>query len=246
MLSHIGKGPRLIIVHAGGPGGFVDGALLIFKSKIKTGDYYNDMNFENFNKWTKEKLLPNLPARSLIDMDNAAYHSVQEDRKPTMASTKAVMQVWLQRHDVEFDLSLRKCDLLPLIKQHGAENVYKIDEVLKAAGHEVLRLPPYHPDLNPIELVWGDIKGQLAKIEIDSNLDNKKITLEKLFAEFSVEKWVRCDSHVQKIEDEYCQHDRILDDAMDEIIINLQNDADSSSGTESDDDSSDSEMDISE
>lgn len=242
VLSHIGKGPRLIIVHAGGQAGFIDGALLIFKSKSKTGDYHSDMNFVNFSKWTREKLLPNLPPRSVIVMDNAAYHSVQEDKKPTMISTKAIMQTWLQRHNVEFDTSLRKCDLLNLIKQHATENIYKIDEILKAAGHEVLRLPPYHPDLNPIELVWGDIKGQLAKIEIDSNLDKKKNTLEQLFAEFSVEKWVNCDKHVQTIENEYCLHDRIVDEEMDRFIINLQ-DSDSSSYTDSDDDSSD--MDIS-
>lgn len=247
MLSHIGKGPRLIIVHAGGQGGFIDGALLIFNSKSKTGDYHTDMNFVNFSKWTREKLLPNLPPNSVIVMDNASYHSVQEDKKPTITSTKANMQTWLQRHNVEFDMSLRKCDLLNLIKQHGSENVYKIDEILKAAGHEVLRLPPYHPDLNPIELVWGDIttqaqEGQVAKTEVDSNLDKKKNRLEQLFAKFSVEKWVNCDKHVQTIENEYRQHDRIVDEEMDRFIINLE-DSDSSSCTDSEDDSSD--MDIS-
>jgi hypothetical protein len=117
----------------------------------------------------------------VIVMDNAAYHSVQEDKKPMMTSTKANMQAWLQRHDVEFDNSLRKCDLLKLIKQNGSENVYEIDELLKAAGHEVLSLPPYHPDLNPIEFVWGDIKGQLARNELDSNLDRKSIICTRAF-----------------------------------------------------------------
>lgn len=126
MLSHIGKGPRLIIVHAGRQGGFIDGALLIFKSKSKTGDYHSDMNFVNFSKWTREKLLPNLPPNSVIVMDNASYHSVQVDKKPTMISTKAIMQAWLQRHNVEFDMSLR---MLNLIKQHASENMYKIDEI---------------------------------------------------------------------------------------------------------------------
>ncbi|GBP70621.1 hypothetical protein EVAR_98201_1 [Eumeta japonica] len=28
---------------------------------------------------------------------------------------------------------------------------------------EVLRLPPYHCELNPIELVWADIKGHVAR-----------------------------------------------------------------------------------
>ncbi|KAJ4445926.1 hypothetical protein ANN_12612, partial [Periplaneta americana] len=44
------KGQRLIIVHAGGENGFVPNALLIFKSGLKTGDYHQDMNSENFTR----------------------------------------------------------------------------------------------------------------------------------------------------------------------------------------------------
>lgn len=62
-----------------------------------------------------------------------------------------------------FDDKLKKDDLLKLIKKTETEDIYKIDELLKRNEHEVLRLPPYHPDLNPIELVRGDIKGQLAQ-----------------------------------------------------------------------------------
>lgn len=42
--------------------------------------------------------------------------------------------------------------------------------------------------LEPHRIGLGGYQGQLAKIEIDSNLD------------FSVEKWVNCDKHVQSIE----------------------------------------------
>jgi len=31
---------------------------------------------------------------------------------------------------------------------------YVIDNMVKNAGHTVLRLPPYHCELNPIELTW--------------------------------------------------------------------------------------------
>lgn len=168
MLSHIDKGDRLIIVHCGGQIVFVDGALVIFKSKCKT--FYDSMNF---SKWINEKLMPNIPPNSVIVMDNAAYHSIREEKKPTMASTKPAMPDWLRRQDVPFDDKLRKDGLLKLIESRFTEDIYKIDELLKRNGHEVLRLPPYHPDLYPIESVRGDIKGQLAQQSIDSNLDQK-------------------------------------------------------------------------
>ncbi|XP_053618380.1 uncharacterized protein LOC128679904 [Plodia interpunctella] len=244
VLSHIGKGDRLIIVHCGGQIGFVDGALVIFKSKCKTGDYHDSMNFANFSKWINEKLMPNIPQNSVIVMDNAAYHSVREEKKPTMASTKPTMQEWLRRHNVPFDEKLRKDDLYKLIKSHFTEDIYKIDEVLKRNGHEVLRLPPYHPDLNPIELVWGDIKGQLAQKSIDSNLDQKKEILERLFAEYPKEKWENCVKHVIKIEDEYCKHDGALDEVVD-FIINVQDDSDDSDdGCFESEESSSSDIDI--
>lgn len=30
-------------------------------------------------------------------------------------------------------------------------------------GHEVVRLPPYHCQYNPIELIWAQVKGKVAK-----------------------------------------------------------------------------------
>ena len=37
-----GKGPRLIVVHAGGVEGWVDGADLVFKSKTNSSDYLDE------------------------------------------------------------------------------------------------------------------------------------------------------------------------------------------------------------
>jgi transposase len=36
---------------------------------------------------------------------------------------------------------------------------YNIDEIAKASKKTVLRLPPYHCEFNPNELIWGQIKG---------------------------------------------------------------------------------------
>ncbi|CAG9124705.1 unnamed protein product [Plutella xylostella] len=54
---------------------------------------------------------------SVVIMDNAAYHSTQIDRKPTMSSLKIHMQEWLTRKNVPFNESARKCDLMNLINQ---------------------------------------------------------------------------------------------------------------------------------
>ena len=43
---------------------------------------------------------------------------------------------------------------------HRAEKTSKvINNIAKMYGHEVLHLPPYHCDLNAIELIWADEKN---------------------------------------------------------------------------------------
>ena len=39
----------------------------------------------------------------------------------------------------------------------------KVEQILKAAGAEVWYLPPYSPDLNPIEKMWSKVKGLLRQ-----------------------------------------------------------------------------------
>ena len=41
-----GKGERLIVVHAGGVEGWVDGTDLVFRSKTNSADYHDEMNNE--------------------------------------------------------------------------------------------------------------------------------------------------------------------------------------------------------
>jgi len=50
---------------------------------------------------------------------------------------------------------MRKPELYKLVKLHRPKKEYQFDKLFKEAGHEVIRLPPYHSELNPIELCWA-------------------------------------------------------------------------------------------
>ncbi|MBQ3709043.1 MAG: transposase, partial [Clostridia bacterium] len=41
-----------------------------------------------------------------------------------------------------------------------------VKETLEKAGIHFLYLPPYSPDLNPIEMLWSKIKAILRSLEI--------------------------------------------------------------------------------
>lgn len=47
----------------------------------------------------------------------------------------------------------------------GAHKVDRARTLIELAGARVLFLPPYHPDLNPIELAWSKVKALLKTAE---------------------------------------------------------------------------------
>ena len=149
-----GKGPRLIIVDAITSAGWVSGARLVFPAKRRTGDYHGQMNFDNFRKWFSESLLPNIPARSLIVMDNAPYHNVYEEGVfyPTASTKKADLQSWLLAHHPQaYQEAMLKAELLAVCKELCEEPGYALDVLAEEAGHQILRTPQYHPELQPLE-----------------------------------------------------------------------------------------------
>lgn len=154
-----GKGQRLIICHAGTATGFVPNCLWAFKS-VKTTEYHEEMNFENFKTWFI-KLLENLNEPHYILMDNASYHSVQINKPPSSNNKKAEIIEWLQRNGVETDSQMLKKELVRLLNFHKQQThpSYFLDELAKSNGHTVIRLPPYHCQYNAIELIWAQIKG---------------------------------------------------------------------------------------
>uniref|UniRef100_A0A6P7H399 Uncharacterized protein LOC114345581 n=1 Tax=Diabrotica virgifera virgifera TaxID=50390 RepID=A0A6P7H399_DIAVI len=126
------------------------------------------MNYENYKKGLQEMLIPNLPPRSVLVVDNASYHNVQAEKCLTMSSTKSVMKDWLRKRNLPFSEDMLKVDLYSIVQSHKPRfKAYEIDRILCNSGHLVLRLPPYHPDLNPIELVWAALKKYVADKNVD-------------------------------------------------------------------------------
>ena len=67
--------PRFAIVHAGGEHGFVPNAKLVFQCKKNMLDAHDEMDGDCYEKYFKEQLIPNLPPRSVVVMNIAAYRS---------------------------------------------------------------------------------------------------------------------------------------------------------------------------
>ena len=58
---------------------------------------------------------------------------------------------------------LRQGDIV-VLDNVGAHRTERVRELIRAAGASVLYLPPYSPDMNPIELCWSKLKGLLREL----------------------------------------------------------------------------------
>lgn len=215
-----GKAQRLIIVHGGGINGFVNNALLILNSDANADVHHKGMNYEIFSKWMMENYLPNLPENSVIVLDNAPYHNVQLVRAPNMSSRKGDMKKWLDDIGISYSPTICKPELYAKVLDNKEANIkYKIDEIIKTAGHSTLRLPPYHTELNPIETIWELGKKLILKGNLNDNIDDVCDKVVKEFAKITADDWQNAVNRVEKIEKFYVNFNPCLDATIQNVLL---------------------------
>ncbi|XP_035233696.1 uncharacterized protein LOC118205516 [Stegodyphus dumicola] len=155
LIASSGKGSRCIVVHAGNENGFIPEACDIFVAKKAKGDYHGEMNSEYYENWFEKKLLPNLQPNSVTVLDNASYHSsVLSENIPSSSTRKADIQLCLTEKNIPWEADMLKAELLVLVSKFRKQfEFHRIDVVAAQVGHTVLRLPSYHCELYPIELI---------------------------------------------------------------------------------------------
>lgn len=79
-------------------------------------------------------------------------HRGAVNSKVFLKFTRERLAPWLRPGDIV---------LMDNLLAHKAAGVR---EAIEAAGAVVLYLPPYSPDMNPIELWWADVKRELRKV----------------------------------------------------------------------------------
>ena len=206
-----GKGERLIIINAITVNGWVPNAKLVFKSNRKTGDYHGQMNHSLFTKWFTEMLLPNIPSNSLIIMDNASYHNVlSENSDPTPNSKKEHIFRWLKEKKAPICNDMLKAELLEIMEKMVTSPTFALDKIAAKKGHKVLRTPPYHPELQPIEVCWGVVKNEIAR-NCNFTMTGLQKQLDLAFDSVTSKTCSGIIKKVRKFEDDYWKEDSDLE-----------------------------------
>lgn len=212
-------------------GGLVPGTVWAFCPQLKgahTGDYHKVFNGQNFVKWWKEQLLPNLKEPSLIIIDNAKYHKVLPEGTPNpWKMKKEECRQYLLNFGYALEPELSALRLKEMVRQHIEKHVpIEVERLSKLYGHQVLFTPPHHSDFQPIELTWARIKGNVGR-QYDANT-TLQIVYERLMKEFEL---LECEGH-QSVEGmiEKCASiaERFYDerDDVDDLSENGENDDD--------------------
>jgi transposase len=206
-----GKGERLIIVNAISSQGWVKGAKLVFQAKRKTGDYHGQMNTKIFKKWLTEMLIPNIPDHSLIIMDNAPYHNtLSKNSPPTATCGKEKILTWLLQHQIPCEKDCLKAELVTILQKLTLTPIYEMDDIAMGYGHDIIRTPPYHPELQPIELCWGIVKNHIAR-NCNFTLSNLKIQLENGFEKVTPSTCEKIVRKIKKKEEQFWMEDMLFD-----------------------------------
>ncbi|KAL4118946.1 hypothetical protein QTP88_011824 [Uroleucon formosanum] len=217
-----GKGKRLIVLDIGSEDGFVPDALLCFESKKNSSDYHDEMNGDTFREWM-EGILPRLRPNSVIVMDNASYHSVKIDKAPSSNTHKADIIKWLTDKGVVIDRPMVIPKLLLMVKRIKPQHQrYVIDELAKSYNHTVLRLPPYHCELNPIELAWSSVKNHVRMNNTTYKLPDVKELLIQGVNRVDSTMWTNFIRHTKTEEKKLYEIDPIIDEVLSAEMSNLQ------------------------
>jgi hypothetical protein len=94
-----------------------------------------------------------------------------------------------------------------------------VDEIMAVNSHMVLRLLPHHADLNPVELIWADVKQWLGADNTTFHINDIKRLCEQGFKETLAVEWSSFCEHVDKIEKQYYEEEGVMENMIETMIV---------------------------
>ncbi|KAE9525792.1 hypothetical protein AGLY_014018 [Aphis glycines] len=172
------------------------------------------MNGDTFYDWMKN-IIPRLKENCVIIMDNAPYHSVKKEKIPNTTTKKADIIKWLQEKGEVIDRPMVIPELLDIVKTLRPQyDKYLIDDLAETHNRTILRLPPYHCELNPIELAWANVKDHVKKNNTSYKLSDVKRLLLEGIERVDENMWKNFIRHTMTEEEKFYKIDFIVDDLL--------------------------------
>ncbi|XP_025208931.1 uncharacterized protein LOC112604215 [Melanaphis sacchari] len=209
-------------VHICSTEGFVEDGLMYFKPIKKANDYHKSINSNIFYNWFCG-VLPKLKDNCIIVMEDVSYHSLKKESIPTMGWKKENIIKWLKSKNCVVDKSFVKCQLMKMVNE--IKPLYDknlIDEEAIKTNKVVLRLPPLHNELNPIELAWLMVKNDVKEYNTTCELADVQKLLDDGIQRITSDMWTNFVSHTIEKEDKLYKIDFMVDEVIDSTLDQMQ------------------------
>ncbi|GBL83126.1 hypothetical protein AVEN_165343-1 [Araneus ventricosus] len=190
---------------------------------------HEEMNSEVLKKWFLD-LKRGFDEPCVIVMGNASYHSAYAEKIPSTITKKVDIVAWLLNKNIPHNATETRPELLNIVKEHKEKyRAYELDQIAYEIGFEVVRLPPYHCQYNLIEIIWAQVKGEIAYKNKTFKIKDVRKLLDEALLNVTVEDWKKkCAKYAEKLQEEDFAKSGSRDDAIERIVINLQDDRESS------------------
>jgi len=197
----------------------------IFQGGKQKKDYLAMFDAEYFEAWMKKLCSEILTdyGPCMIIMDNTAYHKCypRDTPKPHLTK-KADLATYLQQQGEVVNGDETRAELETRVRNWIKEHVpFEVQRIAAQYGHKVVFTPPYHSDLQPIELLWAHVKRAVGRQYDDQT--NLKLVQERLENKFKkldrnpepIGKFFR---HVHEIEQRLITEEILIEVAIEEEI----------------------------
>lgn len=204
--------------------GLVQNAALLVVGMKGQRDHHQVMCSGVSRNWLTESVLPRISGEVLV-VDRTPYHLVRTpDSTPVgYKLRRAELAQWLVLHDVVpgeagWQQSRTKAEMKATADANKPAPRFLVQELAATFGASVLFSPVAHPDLNPIETVWGTVKRALKRGTVSFTLTTRKELMAKEFDKITPQAWAKHEHHVIKKDDSY----RDLDAERDAVEVVLE------------------------
>ncbi|KAH9136501.1 hypothetical protein AeRB84_018390 [Aphanomyces euteiches] len=152
-------------------------------------------------------------ANVVFALDNAKYHRGKPAGTPTSAMKKSSMLEACEAYGLPVDPTSSNVVIWEKLKNYLDLNVKpQIETMAAERGHSVAWTPPYHSDLQPIELVWSYIKGKVGRqYTADTKFVDVRRRLDEAFENLSSSTIFNCITHTEKKIADISKHINDLD-----------------------------------
>lgn len=231
------KGKHLIMLHIASKKGFVEGGLLCLESNTNTNstNYFHEMDGVTFLEWF-QKILPLLDENAIIVLDSAPYHCEKQIKYPTSTWKRSEIAQWLLSKNIDFECSFVKAELIQLVKSHKKQHdQYVLDEIARSQNKTLLRLPPYHCELNLIELAWPMLKSFVKCNNTTFKINDIKQLFIDGINQITPDHWNNFEKCIIDEENRFWDIDIMVDDMIDNMDADTFTVGNSSSSSDSED-----------